>query len=59
MVVRVEGGYKKITIQTLEKIPPAKRGAANATQCWSAGPQIVVRCDLVAASRPGELKQRE
>ena len=28
MVVRVEGGYKQITIQTLEKIPPAKRGAA-------------------------------
>lgn len=28
MVVRIEGGYKQITIQTLEKIPPAKRGAA-------------------------------
>lgn len=28
MVVRVEGGYKQITIQTLEKITPAKRGAA-------------------------------
>jgi hypothetical protein len=28
MVVRVEGGYKQITIQTLEKISPAKRGAA-------------------------------
>ena len=28
MVVRVEGGYKQITIQTLEKIPPAKRGSA-------------------------------
>ena len=28
MVVRVEGGYKQITIQTLEKMPPAKRGAA-------------------------------
>src|SRR5215472_133486 len=28
MVVRVEGGYKQITIQTLEKIPPARRGAA-------------------------------
>lgn len=24
MVVRVEGGYKQITVQTLEKIPPAK-----------------------------------
>ena len=28
MVVRVEGGYKQITIQTLERIPPAKRGPA-------------------------------
>ena len=28
MVVRVEGGYKQISIQTLEKIPPAKRGSA-------------------------------
>lgn len=27
MVVRVEGGYKQITIQTLEKIPPTKRPA--------------------------------
>ncbi len=25
MVVRVEGGYKQITIQTLEKVPPARR----------------------------------
>jgi len=25
MVVRVEGGYKQISIQTLEKLPPAKR----------------------------------
>ena len=28
MVVRIEGGYKQITIQTLEKIPPAKRRPA-------------------------------
>jgi hypothetical protein len=28
MVVRVEGGYKQITIQTLEKLPPAKPRAA-------------------------------
>lgn len=28
MVVRIEGGYKQITIQTLEKIPPAKRQPA-------------------------------
>jgi hypothetical protein len=28
MVVRVEGGYKQITIQTLEKIPSAKRRPA-------------------------------
>jgi hypothetical protein len=28
MIVRVEGGYKQITIQTLEKIPPAKRPPA-------------------------------
>jgi hypothetical protein len=28
MVVRVEGGYKQITIQTLEKISPAKRRPA-------------------------------
>jgi hypothetical protein len=28
MVVRVEGGYKQITIQTLEKIPPIKRRPA-------------------------------
>ena len=28
MVVRVEGGYKQITIQTMEKIPPAKRRPA-------------------------------
>ena len=28
MIVRVEGGYQQITIQTLEKIPPAKRGPA-------------------------------
>jgi len=27
MVVRVEGGYKQINIQTLEKIPPTKRPA--------------------------------
>ena len=29
MVVRVEGGYKQITIQSLEKIPPAKRRPAS------------------------------
>ena len=28
MAVRVEGGYKQITIQTLEKISPAKRRAS-------------------------------
>jgi hypothetical protein len=28
MVVRIEGGYKQITIQTLEKIAPAKRRPA-------------------------------
>ena len=28
MVVRVEGGYKQITIQTLQRISPAKRGPA-------------------------------
>ena len=28
MVVRVEGGYKQMTIQTLEKISPANRGPA-------------------------------
>jgi len=28
MVVRIEGGYKQITIQTLEKIPAAKRRPA-------------------------------
>jgi parallel beta-helix repeat protein len=28
MVVRVEGGYKQITIQTMEKLPPTKRQPA-------------------------------
>jgi len=28
MVVRIEGGYKQISIQTLEKIPAAKRRPA-------------------------------
>jgi hypothetical protein len=28
MVVRIEGGYKQITIETLERIPPAKRRPA-------------------------------
>jgi hypothetical protein len=28
MVVRVEGGYKLITIQTMEKLPPTKRQPA-------------------------------
>jgi len=28
MVVRVEGGYKQITIQTLDKVQPVKRGPA-------------------------------
>ena len=28
MVVRLEGGYKQITIESLEKLPPAKRRPA-------------------------------
>lgn len=28
MVIRIEGGYKQMTIQTLEKISPANRGPA-------------------------------
>jgi len=28
MVVRLEGGYKQITIESLDKLPPAKRRPA-------------------------------
>jgi hypothetical protein len=29
MVVRVEGGYKQITLQTLEKVSPTQRHGAS------------------------------
>ena len=60
MVVRLEGGYKQITIESLEKLPPAKRRPVRSVRLgpacdflsfyppdrsWRAGPDHSGRCD--------------